>query len=138
MQAITDPSILEAYLRDASNLPGHAERLFRPSTAEEVAEIVALCQQEGTPLTVTARRSSTTGASVPMGGVLLSTEKLNRILGIDEVEGGVLLGEYQSWTEEKGWMFPPDPTSRNECSIGGAIACNASGARTYRYGPTRA
>ena len=138
MQAITDPSILEAYLRDASNLPGHAERLFRPSTAEEVAEIVALCQQEGTPLTVTARRSSTTGASVPMGGVLLSTEKLNRILGIHEVEGGVLLGEYQSWTEEKGWMFPPDPTSRNECSIGGAIACNASGARTYRYGPSRA
>lgn len=138
MHSTNDPSILEAYLRDASNLLGHAERLYRPETAEEVAEIVALCQREGVPLTVTARRSSTTGASVPMGGALLSTEKLRRILAIDEVEGGVILGEYQSYTEEKGWIFPPDPTSRNECSVGGAIACNASGARTYRYGPTRA
>jgi len=49
----------------------------------------------------------------------------------------VLLGVYQDHTERHGLLFPPDPTSRNECSLGGAIACNASGARTFRYGPTR-
>ena len=43
----------------------------------------------------------------------------------------------KKYTEEQGKLFPPDPTSRNECSIGGAIACNASGARSFRYGPMR-
>lgn len=137
MQPITDPGILAAYLTDASNLPGHAERLYRPRTTQEVAEIVAFCQQNAIPLTVTARRTSTTGASVPMGGALLSTEFLTQIHAPDDADAGILLGEYQSHVEGLGLFFPPDPTSRNDCSLGGAVACNASGARTYRYGPTR-
>ena len=134
---VTDPAILEGYLRDASNLRGHAEMLFRPRASAEVAEVIAWCQGRGVPLTVTARRTSTTGAPVPMGGALLSTEFLDRIHSPDDVDGGVLLGAYQSRVEAAGKFFPPDPTSRHECSVGGAIACNASGARTYKYGPTR-
>lgn len=137
MEAVTDPAILAGYLTDASNLPGQASALYRPRSAEEVAIVLAQCQRAGTPVTVTARRTSTTGASVPQGGVLLSTERLARIHALDDVEGGVLLGEYQAFTEGQGRLFPPDPTSRNECSVGGAIACNASGARTFKYGPTR-
>jgi FAD/FMN-containing dehydrogenase len=137
MTPITDPSILEGYLRDASNLRGHADALYRPRTVEELQEVVATCQASGTPLTVTARRTSTTGAPVPMGGALLSTEMLDRVLGPEEAEGGVLLGQFQAELERTGRLFPPDPTSRNDCSLGGAIACNASGARTFKYGPTR-
>lgn len=137
VNATTDPAILDAYLSDASNMHGHAEMLFRPRHTEEVAEIIAWCQQQGLPLTVTARRSSTTGAPVPLGGALLSTELLNTVHAPDRVESGVILGEYQDQIEAQGLFFPPDPTSRYECSLGGAIACNASGARTYHYGPTR-
>lgn len=134
---ITDPGVLEGYLRDASNLAGHAELLFRPRSASEVSDVLAWCQARGMPVTVTARRTSTTGAPVPMGGALLSTELLATIHALDEVDGGVLLGEYQAHVEAAGRFFPPDPTSRHECSVGGAIACNASGARTFKYGPTR-
>lgn len=137
MEPITDPAVIDAYLVDASNLRGHAELLFRPRGAEEVAEVVAWCQARGVPLTVTARRTSTTGAPVPQGGALLSTEALTTLHALDDVDGGVLLGEYQARVESAGLLFPPDPTSRHECSVGGAVGCNASGARTWRYGPTR-
>ena len=134
---VTDPGIIEGYLRDASNLPGHAEMLFRPRDTAEVAEILSWCQSRALPVTVTARRTSTTGAPVPQGGALLSTELIDRIHALDDVDGGVILGHYQSAVESAGRLFPPDPTSRHDCSVGGAVACNASGARTFKYGPTR-
>jgi FAD/FMN-containing dehydrogenase len=137
IEPVRDPAVIEGYLRDASNLQGRAELLFRPSTPEEVADVLRWCQRERVPLTVTARRTSTTGAPVPMGGALLSTERLATIHALDDVDGGVLLGEYQSHVEAAGRFFPPDPTSRHECSVGGAIACNASGSRTFKYGPMR-
>ncbi len=137
IQPITDPAVLEGYLSDASNTRGRAEALFRPRDAEEVAEVLARAQAEGMPVTVTAQRTSTTGASVPEGGWLLSTERLNAVLAPDRAQGGVILGQYQDQVEAAGLFFPPDPTSRHECSLGAAIACNASGARSFRYGPTR-
>lgn len=137
IEPVRDPAVIEGYLRDASNLLGHAELLFRPASTAEVAEVLRWCQREGMPLTVAARRTSTTGAPVPMGGALLSTERLATVHSLTEVDGGVLLGEYQSTVEASGRFFPPDPTSRHECSVGGAIACNASGSRTFKYGPTR-
>jgi FAD/FMN-containing dehydrogenase len=137
IEPIRDPGVIEGYLRDASNLPGRAELLFRPGSAEEVAEVFRWCQRAGMPVTITARRTSTTGAPVPMGGALLSTERLATIHQPNDVDGGVLLGEYQSHVEALGQFFPPDPTSRHECSVGGAIACNASGSRTFKYGPMR-
>lgn len=134
---ITDPAVLEGYLGDASNTRGHAEALYRPRTAEEVAEVLAAAQARAVPVTVTARRTSTTGASVPDGGWLLSMERLDAVLDLEHAQGGVLLGEYQAQVERQGRLFPPDPTSRQECSLGAAIACNASGARSFKYGPTR-
>jgi len=141
LEVITDPAILAGYLTDASNLRGHADALVRPSTPAEVAAVLARCQREGTPVTVTARRTSTTGGPVPRGGWLLSTERLDRVIAIEHdtatAEGGVLLGALQDEIEATGRLFPPDPTSRNECSLGAAIACNASGARSFAYGPIR-
>lgn len=137
MDLITDPSVIEGYLTDASNTRGRAEALVRPRSAEEVAEVLAYCQARAIPVTVTAQRTSTTGAPVPDGGWLLSTERLDRVFALDDAEGGVILGRLQDEIERAGRLFPPDPTSRNESSLGAAIACNASGARTFRYGPTR-
>ncbi len=138
---IEDPSIIEGYLTDASNLHGRAEVLVRPGSTEEVAEILAHCQEHGIPVTVTAGRTSTTGAAVPYGGWLMSMERLNKVIEIGHdtavAQGGVFLGALQTEIENTGRFFPPDPTSRHECTLGAAIACNASGARTFRYGATR-
>lgn len=129
--------IIEGYLRDASNIKGYAEHLLRPDSVEDISEILKECQQKNIAVTVSAQRTSTTGASVPFGDVILSMEKFDRIHSAHEVDAGVILGQYQQQIEKEGWFFPPDPTSRNECSIGGAIACNASGARSFKYGATR-
>ena len=137
MKLITDPAVLDGYLMDASNTRGHAEGLVRPASARELAAVLAHCQARGIPVTVTARRTSTTGAPVPDGGWLLSTERLDAVWALDDADGGVLLGAWQDEVERAGRLFTPDPTSRHECSLGGAIACNASGARSFRYGPTR-
>lgn len=140
-ETITDPGILEGYLTDASNVRGHAEALVRPRDAAEVSEVLRHCQAHGIPVTVTAARTSTTSGPVPFGGWLLSTERLDAIehIGVDiaTAGAGVLLGRLQEAVEAQGRLFPPDPTSRHECTLGAAIACNASGARTFRYGPTR-
>lgn len=136
-ELITDPAILDGYLSDASNSRGAADGLVRPASTAEVAAVVRHCQENAIPVTVTARRTSTTGAPVPQGGWLLSTEKLATLHAPDDADAGILLGDYQAQIEALGLFFPPDPTSRHECSLGGAVACNASGARTYAYGPTR-
>ena len=140
-EPVTDPSVIEGYLTDASNVQGHADGLVRPSSTEEVAAIVAHCQQHGIPLTVSAGRTSTTAASVPFGGWILSMERMTDILDIGHdtatAQGGIFLGAFQTEIEATGRFFPPDPTSRHEATLGAAIACNASGARSFRYGPTR-
>lgn len=138
---VTDPSVIEGYLTDASNIQGHADGLVRPTSTEEVSAILRHCQAHGIPVTVSAGRTSTTAAAVPQGGWVLSMERLNTIhhIGHDTAtaDGGVFLGAFQTEIEATGRFFPPDPTSRHECSLGAAIACNASGARSFRYGPTR-
>ncbi len=141
LEEIRDPEILEGYLVDASNTRGHAEVLVRPETTEEVSKILESCQANATPVTITAKRTSTTGGPVPQGGWLLSTERLTEIreIGHDHAraQAGVFLGALQTEIEAQGRFFPPDPTSRHEGSLGAAIACNASGARSFAYGPIR-
>ncbi|MFT5583824.1 MAG: D-lactate dehydrogenase (cytochrome) [Cognaticolwellia sp.] len=137
---ISDPGVIAGYLRDASNTSGHAEGLLRPSTAAQVGEILAQAQAQDMPVTLSAERTSTTGGPVPSGGWVLSTERFGglQIQG-DQVRVGaaVRLGEIQEAAAEHGLFYPPDPTSWESCSVGGTIACNASGARSFRYGPTR-
>lgn len=138
---IQDPDTIEGYLCDASNRKGHATGLVRPQSTQEISEIIRHCQAEQIPLTVSAQRTSTTGGPVPDGGWILSMEKCDRTLWIKgvqaRVQGGTILGAFQNEIAAAGLVFPPDPTSRHECTIGAAIACNASGAKSFRYGPTR-
>jgi len=141
LDPITDPSVLVGYLTDASNVQGYCDALCRPRTHEQAAEVVRHCQKNNIPLTITAGRTSTTAGPVPFGGWLLSTEHLNTIHYIREDEAkadaGIYLGAFQSAIEAQGRFYPPDPTSRHECTLGASVACNASGARSFRYGPTR-
>lgn len=134
---IDDPDIIEGYLRDASNISGSATRLFRPESVDDVAEILCWCSNQNVPLTISGCRTSTTGAATPMGGAILSMEHFNTIHSGSEVDANVLLGVYQKYVQTQQQCFPPDPTSRHECSIGGAISCNASGARSFYFGSIR-
>jgi D-lactate dehydrogenase (cytochrome) len=138
---ITDPAVLAGYLTDASNVAGRADALVRPRSTAEVAAVLEHCQARDIPVLVTAGRTSTTAGAVPEGGWLLSTEGLAGVLDLGERQAsalaGTMLGAFQAEIEAKGRFYPPDPTSRHDCTLGASIATNASGARTFRYGPTR-
>ena len=131
------------YLKDASNLPGgHARRVLIPTSEEEIRQALREATEAGTPLTVSGAGTGLAGGRVPFGGDVLSMARMNRVRSIDLdrmraiVEPGVILGELQAMVEEAGAFYPPDPTERS-AQIGGTVATNASGARTFKYGPTR-
>lgn len=143
MQVKTATDEIQAYLVDASNLQGgFAEKLFVPETAEEVAEIVRKADEKRIKITVSGARTGTVGGAVPFGGWIISLEKLNKIKEINReekfavVESGVILRDFQKTVEAQNLFYPPDPTEWS-CQIGGTIATNASGARSFRYGATR-
>lgn len=143
MQVKTQLEDLQNYLTDASNMPGgHAEKLFLPESEAEIAEILREANEQGTAVTVSGARTGTVGGAIPFGGWVISLEKLNRIKSIDKanlravVEPGVILGDFQKAVEAEGLFYPPDPTEWS-CQIGGTVATNASGARSFKYGATR-
>jgi FAD/FMN-containing dehydrogenase len=144
MQIERDPSICASYARDASGLTKPPEGVVRASEAAQVVELLRTASREGTAVTPAGAQTSTTGASIAERGVVLSMRAMSRILDIDaanrtvRVEPGVILGDLDRAIASEGLFFAPDPTSDQECTVGGAIACNASGPRTLRYGATRA
>ncbi|HMO81498.1 MAG TPA: FAD-binding oxidoreductase [Pyrinomonadaceae bacterium] len=143
MQVKTQVEDLQNYLTDASNMPGgYAERLFVPETAEDVAAVLREANEAGVAVTISGARTGTVGGAVPFGGYLISLERLNVIKSIDRtamtavVEPGVVLADFTKAVEAEGLFYPPDPTEWS-CQIGGTVATNASGARSFKYGATR-
>jgi len=145
MQTKTNPDEIESFLSDASFIrEGHADRVVLPESVEEISEILANANHERLPVTVSGAGTGTVGGRVAFGGIVLATDKLNRIKqlvreglgGFAVVEPGVVLAELQRAVDHEGLLYPPDPTER-DCFVGGNVATNASGARTFRYGPTR-
>ena len=142
----SQPDEIQDYLSDASYLPGgNASRVSFPENAEEVAEILRNATRTETPVTVSGAGTGTVAGRVPFGGIVVATDKLNRIASIARddrtggrvvAEAGVVLLDLQRAVESEGLLYPPDPTERS-CFLGGTIATNASGARTFKYGPTR-
>src|SRR5580765_4223838 len=136
----TQPDEIQDYLADASYVKGgHASRVVFPDSDADVAEILARATSEHTPVTVSGAGTGTVGGRVPFGGVVLATNQLNQ-LRIEnakcEAQAGVRLSEVQSAVNAQALFYPPDPTERS-CFLGGTIATNASGARTFKYGATR-
>ena len=142
----SQPDEIQSFIEDSSHVRGgFAERVVFPETAEEVAEVLAQATKDGTPVTVSGAGTGTVAGRVPFGGIVLATDRLNRIKeiihydqggGCAVVEAGVILSDLQRAVESDGLMYPPDPTERS-CFLGGNVATNASGARTFKYGPTR-
>ena len=145
MQIKSAQDEIQSFLADASNLAGgHAARVIVPETSEEVAEALAEATRGGTPLTVAGAGTGVVGGRVPFGGAVLSTHRLNRVReivregagGYGVAGAGVVLADFQRAARAEGLLYAPDPTERS-CFLGGTVATNASGARTFKYGPTR-
>ncbi len=126
-------------ITDASGYPGSAEQVFSPESEQQVAEILKRASAENVPITVIGALTGVTGGAAPDGGWGLSLTKLN-VINIEQgraiVGPGVLLRDVQSAAARSGQFYAPDPTE-NTSSIGGNIATNASGSRSFRYGATR-
>ena len=137
-----DLDVRRAYARDASGLELVPDAVARPAEAREVAELLREASATNTPVTPAGAQSSTTAASIVDHGMLLSLRRLDRVLDFDRasrtirVEAGVLVADVRRAAEAEGLLFTPDPTSEEESTVGGAVACNASGARSLRYGAT--
>jgi D-lactate dehydrogenase (cytochrome) len=142
----SDPDEIQTYLSDSSYLPsGHADRVVFPETAEDVAEILRSAVRDKTPVTISGAGTGTVGGRVPTAGIVLATDRLNQIKSIAHnkdgggsavAEAGVRLVDLQKFVDSEQLFYPPDPTERS-CFLGGTVATNASGARTFKYGPTR-
>ncbi|HEY6046816.1 MAG TPA: FAD-binding oxidoreductase [Pyrinomonadaceae bacterium] len=141
----SQPDEIQDYLSDASYLRGgNAARVAFPETVAEVNSLLAEATATKTPVTISGAGTGTVAGRVPFGGIVMATDKLNRIQEIITdargarvtAEAGVILGDLQRAVAAKGLLYPPDPTERG-CFIGGNIATNASGSRTFKYGPTR-
>ena len=136
---------LESYLSDASFIrDGYADRVVFPENIEDVSELLKSANRDRIPVTVSGAGTGTVGGRVPFGGIILATDKLNRIKqivreengGYGLAEAGVILSDFQRAVDQQDLLYPPDPTERG-CFLGGTVATNASGARTFKYGPTR-
>lgn len=140
----TDPAECLAYGYDNSRRQAQPDAVVFPTTHEQVVALVHACRTAHTPLIARGRGTNTTGATVPVdGGVVVSFERMNRIVKIDAdnrlavVEPGVLNGDLQTALAAQGFFWPPDPTSSPYCTIGGNLACNAAGPRAVKYGSCR-
>src|SRR5258705_11979314 len=146
MQIKSNPDEIQSFLSDASYMrDGYADRVVLPESVDEVMEILAAATREGTPVTVSGAGPGLVGGRVVFGGIVLATDKLNRIESIIHdseghghaiAEPGVVLSDFQQAVEAKGLLYPPDPTERG-CYLGGTVATSAWGASTFKYGPTR-
>jgi glycolate oxidase len=134
----------QTYGVDALQRGALADVVVLPASTAEVAAIARLCDETRTPLVPRGGGTGFTGGAVPVhGGVVLSLERLNRILEIDEanlvavVEPNVITGDLQDAVEAVGLFYPPDPASLRRSAIGGNVAECAGGPRAFKYGVTR-
>lgn len=115
--------------------------VLKPRTPEEISEILKFCNEERIPVTPRGAGTGLSGGALPnFGGVLISTERMNSILNIDEqnlqvtTEPAVITEVLQNAVKEKGLFYPPDPASKGSCSIGGNIAEGSGGPKAVKYG----
>ena len=115
-----------------------------PGTSQEISELMKLCNEHQIPVTPRGAGTGLSGGALATkGGLMISFEKMNSILNIDEqnlqvtVEPGVITEVLQNAVKEKGLFYPPDPSSKGSCFIGGNIAENSGGPRAVKYGVVR-
>ncbi|MGZ3837346.1 MAG: FAD-binding oxidoreductase [Flavisolibacter sp.] len=137
-----DEEVLNRYASDETeDLHFLPDVVIKPASAAEISEILKICNQHRIPVTPRGAGTGLSGGALPhLGGVLLSIERMNRILDIDErnlqvtTEPGVITEVLQDAVKAKGLFYPPDPSSRGSCMIGGNIAENSGGPKAVKYG----
>jgi glycolate oxidase len=142
---LVGPEDMEPYAHDeVVGLRAEPEVVVRVTSTGQVSQILKLAQRTHVPVTPRGAGYGLSGGAVPVcGGIVLSLEKMNRILEIDEenlmvtVEPGVIVGDLHRAVEERGLFYPPDPASLDSCTIGGNIAEGAGGPRAVKYGVTK-
>lgn len=117
------------------------EVVIKPRTSSEISAIMKICNKDKIPVTPRGAGTGLSGGALPqLGGVLISVERMNTILEIDEknlqvtTEPGVITEVLQNAVREMGLFYPPDPSSRGSCFIGGNIAENSGGPKAVKYG----
>lgn len=140
---VTDAASLDEASYDSAKIPFRPEAVIRVREESEVGVVLTLANRRGVPVTTRGRGTTLTGAATPVrGGWVLDTRRLNAIrvddeAGLMQVGAGAVVGDIQRAAEAKGWFYPPDPSSKEYCTIGGNIACNAGGMHGGKYGVTR-
>ncbi|MEM5787337.1 MAG: FAD-linked oxidase C-terminal domain-containing protein [Syntrophobacteraceae bacterium] len=140
---LTEPEELYCYSFDASKMRFAPEGVAFPGSAAEISELVKLANSERFAVYPRGSGSGMVGACLPHGGLVVVTNRLNRIIEIDAdnmtaiVEPGVITGEFQKEAGKKGLLYPPDPASLPFSTMGGNVAMCAGGPRAVKYGVTR-
>jgi len=140
-----DNEILSNYSHDETeDLSFKPDLVVKPRTADEISELLIYCNNNKISVTPCGARTGLSGGSLPVyGGIVLSMERFNSILKIDEqnlqatVEPGVINQVFQDAVKEKGLFYPPDPASKGSCFLGGNLAENAGGPKALKYGVTK-
>ncbi len=141
---VTDPERMSEYGEDASRLHRLPEVVVRPRTPGQVERLMRLANTYRFPVTPRGTGTGLAGGATPVwGGVVLSLERMNRILELDPrnlvavVEPGVINADLKSAARKEGLFYPPDPASYDTCTLGGNAATNAGGPSCVKYGTTR-
>ena len=139
----TDAAARRAASFDSSKILFEAAAMIRPRKESDIGIVLELANRYRVPVTPRGRGTTLTGAAAPVrGGWVLDMLALNRIkidgeAGMAHVQAGAKVGDIQRAADAQGWFYPPDPSSKEYCTIGGNIACNAGGMHGGKYGVTR-
>ena len=136
---------IENYSHDETeDLRYFPEAVVKPKTAQEISSILKICNREKIPVTPRGAGTGLSGGALALhGGIIISMERFNRIIQIDErnlqatVEPGVITQVFQEAVIEKGLFYPPDPASKGSCFLGGNLAECAGGPKAVKYGVTK-
>ena len=138
----TDADSIEKYGKDETEQLHYAPQVIvKPRQASEIAQLLKICNEHLIPVTPRGAGTGLTGGALPhLGGLVISMERFNTILEIDErnlqvtTEPGVITEMLQDAVKEKGLFYPPDPASKGSCFIGGNISENSGGPKAVKYG----
>lgn len=140
---LTDDAALNEGSFDSAKIPFRPEAVVRIRREADVGAVLELANAHRVPVTTRGRGTTLTGAATPVrGGWVLDTLALDKIsiddeAGMAHVGAGARVADIQRAADAKGWFYPPDPSSKEYCTIGGTIACNAGGMHGGKYGVTR-
>ncbi len=138
-----DQDTIKSYFEDSSNLRGgHSDGIAVPESVEELSAFLSDADAKKLPVTVSGGGTSTTGSRIPFGGMVVSLERLNKISAVSSkdmtatLQTGALVDDLKKACDREGLFYTCHPTE-SSATVGGTVATNASGARSFKYGPTR-